>query len=120
MSAEAFLFATLSVDAGVTALVGAGADVRIFPDEAKEGVELPLIVFDQGSTSYERSLDDTVQAWRTTISVTCWAKTRLAAETLADAVVVAMGLVHEPVTASDSDFDQENQAYAAVVTFDLW
>jgi hypothetical protein len=120
MSAEAFLYGTLSAYAGVTAIVGAGAGARIYPDEAKEGAALPLIVYNQGTALPEFTLNNALAATQNSISVTCWAATRIAAEALADAVVLAMaaqGEIHGP---RDSDFDEANQAYAAVITFTFW
>lgn len=120
MSAEAFLVATLKNDAGVGALIGSGDAARIWSDQAREGEPLPLIVYEQGEATYSRSLDNALQATQNVFSVTCWAATRNAAELLGNAVVDAMATQAEFPLARASEFDEDNVAYAAVLSFGFW
>jgi hypothetical protein len=121
MSAEAFVNAALLSAPGVTALVGAGAAARIYPDEAVEGADLPLIVYERGNTTLEHTLlADRVVASTTPITVTCWAKKRIDAEALVDAVIAAMFVAQVPPLTRDGEYDDVNQAYGGVVAFEIW
>lgn len=120
MSAETFTYSTLSGAAAVTAIVGSGANARIYPDEAAQEAAPPLIVFERGSSDPEYTLDNTLATTRVRMNVTCWAATRIAAEALGDAVAAAMLAATVPTAERDSAFDAETQSYAAILAFDIW
>lgn len=120
MSAETFTYSTLSGAAGVTALVGTSPNSRIWPDQAPEGAEGTLIVFERADSQPEYTLLTELAATRVRMNVTCWADTRIAAETLGDAVAAAMLAAGVPVAERDGAFNSDMQAYAAVVGFEIW
>lgn len=120
MSAETFTKTTLFSAAGVTAIVGASPATRIWPDEAPNGAETPLIVFERADSDPIYTLNNTLATTRVRINISCWADTRLAAEALGDAVATAMLAATVPVAERDGAFNSDMQAYAAVVGFDIW
>jgi hypothetical protein len=120
VSAETLTNTALLAAAGVTAIVGAGAAARIYPDEAAQEATPPLIVFERGESQPEYTLNNTLAANRVQMNVTSWAATRVAAEQLADAVVAAMATAGYVTIARDGSFDAETQSYAAIVLFEVW
>ncbi|HJT63073.1 MAG TPA: DUF3168 domain-containing protein [Burkholderiales bacterium] len=120
MSAETLTYNALVGAAAVTAIVGAGASAKIYPDEAAQEAAPPLIVFERGDSDPEYTLDNTLAGNKVQIHVTSWAATRVAAEQLADACVTAMATAGYVSLARDGSFDAETQSYAAVVLFEVW
>lgn len=116
MSAESEVLAALVGAAGVVALVQS----RIYTDSAEQGVALPLIVFERRATAPVTTIHDGVPvAAKVTVAVSVWAKTRLVAEQIADAVQVAMGAVGVCINRF-AHYDNDTTAHAAVLDFDVW
>ena len=120
MSAETVTNSALLAAAGVTAIVGSGATAKIYPDEAAQAAEPPLIVFERGDSNPEYTLNNTLAGNRVQMNVTSWAATRIAAEALADETVAAMATAGYVMIGRDGSFDAETQTEAAVVLFEVW
>ena len=120
MSAETALFAALSGAPAVTAIVGAGAATRIYPDVVPQEIELPAVAFLRGATEYVHTLSALAVDQRATLDVICLAETRLAAEQLGDAVEAACVSARQPPASRRADYDHENGIWATVLTVDVW
>ena len=117
MSAQANVYAALAAAAAVTAIVG----TRIYPDEAPEDTEPPLVIHQATSIEPEYALDGALAFRRSIVSLTCWAATRAQANALADACAAA--LVSATMRWSgrdDSVFDVETGNYASVIAVEVF
>lgn len=75
--------------AGITALVGTGTAARIYPDQAKQGVDTPFLVYTRGpGGQVHRHLGGHAGPRLSIVHVYCWGDTRAAADGLAEAVKV--------------------------------
>lgn len=116
MRAEEEVYAGLSGDAAITALVA----TRIYPDLAAQSVSLPLIVFERRATQPIVTIhDDLPAASKVSISASAWAKNRLEAEQIADAIQIALRMIGISVNRF-AHYDPDTAAHAAVVDFDVW
>lgn len=107
----AAIFARLSGDAGVSALVGS----RIYPQEAPEDATYPLITFLQVSAgdNSARGLVGGQGHFRTLQQIDIWSRTALEAQQIATAVRVSMdghinqiwGGMNIPASLFDDQFD---------------
>ena len=80
----------LEANAGVTALIGAGATARIYPLVVPEGAVLPAITWQLISEPRMESMNGgTVLAW-TRLQFNCWARKYSQAAPLAQAVKAAL------------------------------
>lgn len=115
MSAESDLYAALTADVALAALVGE----RIYPDAIPQDEALPAVVF-ASRAEPDFGLDNTLLATRTVISIGCWGATRTSATAVADAVKAV--LVAQDLTWSgpDNGFDPEVGAYSATIDTDIW
>lgn len=73
------VYAALTGDATVGALVG----TRVYPEQAPDEADLPLIVY---GVRVGESVDGSAQMWQCTVTVSCYAATDAGAEALATAV----------------------------------
>lgn len=130
MSAEQDVKDALFASAALLALVGLDGlgNVKIYPDEIPEGEAVPAVVYERPDSQPEYTLDGALAVTRVSISITCWAKTRTAANAIALEVVGAMyaaGLSPTPnkggdQTAGGSVYEPELDEYGAVRVFDVW
>ena len=117
MSAESLINAALLAAGGVTAIVGAGAAARIYPDFQAEGGTLPAVVYQRSGTDYLYTIHSRIPTESTvTIDCHCLAATRLAAEQLADAVVAAIAAGDFMVVDRRQDFDPDVVTFDAIVS----
>ncbi len=117
MSAETALQALLAANSTVASIVG----TRISADRAEQGAARPLIVYARVSSQPFTALDGTHLRTQASIDVQCWADTRLAAETLADAVAAAVrGVTSQTVVGRSAVFDAELDAFGAVLNVNWW
>lgn len=117
MSAQQAVYAALAAAGPLTALIGQ----RLYPDEAPEDTELPLVIHQATLLQPETDLAGQVLARAVTLSVTCWAKERIAANALADAcctALLAAGIQWSQ--RDDSIFDVTTGAYASVIGVQAW
>ena len=103
MSAESDLYAALTADVALAALVAE----RIYPDAIPQDEPLPAVAF-VARAEPEFGLDNTLLATRTSAS---------AAAEAVKAVLVAQGLTW---TGPESGFDPEVGAYSATIETDIW
>ncbi len=114
--AEIQFYTAVVADAALTAAVAS----RVYPDIAAEGAPLPLIVYERRSSEPVTTIHDGAPvASKVSISASCWAKTRLAAEQLGDEMQLAVHQVASSVNRF-GHYDQDTAAYAAVIDFEVW
>lgn len=115
MSAESDLYAILSGDAAITALVG----TRIYPDAMPEETTYPAIVFSRTSTEPVGTISGQRFGEFASMQVGCWAKTRGASDAVATAVTDALIVAGEMDTARQGGFDPETGLFATTVDVTL-
>lgn len=116
MSAETDLRTLLLADAPTAALVAA----RISADRIEQGAARPFIVFTRTATLRDKTLSGQVAGVLVTLSVQCWADTRVTAEAVADAVQTAIEAVFHTVSNRDGGYDPDLDLEAAVLTVEWW
>jgi hypothetical protein len=116
MSPEELVVATLNAAAPVTALVGD----RIFPDEIPQERALPAIVYRRAATDPRFTLNDTLAATRALMRLSCWATSRLQAETIGDAAVAALVAQKIMPVGRDGFSDPETGEEAALLEVEVW
>lgn len=79
----AIVYVALAADAGVAALAG----TRIYPEQAPDEAELPLVVY---TVKAGEALDGQIGMWPCTVTANCYATTDAAAEALGVAVRAAL------------------------------
>jgi len=114
MSAETELYAALTSQAGLTALVGN----RIYPDAIPENVALPAVVFVRASTQPTHTLGGVLVCEFVSFTLTAWAESRAAAEAVADQISAALALSQNLPLGRSSGFDNEVGLYAVTVDAD--
>jgi hypothetical protein len=120
MSAETTFYAYLAGAAGVTAIVGAGASARIYPDVIPQDKALPAVAYARMVTEPVSTVHSGAQvAELVTMQAQCWAATRTAADALADAATAALAAQGEPPVARSVLFDDETGAFGTAVDFRL-
>ena len=115
MSAESDLYAALTADAPLAALVGE----RIYPDAIPQDEPLPAVVF-VALAEPEFGLDNTLLATRTVFSIGCWAATRTSATAVAEAVKAVLVAQDLTWAGPENGFDPEVGAYSATLDTDIW
>jgi hypothetical protein len=83
---ESALVTYLNTVASITAIVGA----RIYPLEVPQQAAYPAITYERESTEHVRSMQGESGLARTSLAVTCWARSYDTAKQLADAVRLAI------------------------------
>lgn len=117
MSAETLIYSTLSGAAGVTAIVA----LRIHPDFLAQEISLPAIVNQRADSEYINTIHSGLPvAIKVTMDTFCLASTRIGAETLADAVEVALPAGGFRVSGRRPEFDAETLTFAAIITSEVW
>lgn len=116
MSAETIVFSGLSSSVEVTTLVG----TRIYPDVAAQGSSLPLIVYERRASEIITTIHDGYPiATKSTMVVSSWADTKLAAETIAENAQIALRTMATSVDRY-GNYDEDTGSHAAVVEFEVW
>jgi hypothetical protein len=92
------IHAALVANAGVTALVGAGAAARIFPGIAEQGAERPYVVLTDVTDLPENSLDGgpADRLRQAVVQVDCYAIEYRAAKGLAKACTAVLAALSDP------------------------
>ena len=117
MSAQQSVYAVLAAAGAVTAIAGA----RIYPDEAAQDADLPLVIHQATAADPTYSISGQVLATKTTVAVTCWSASRSQSNALADACAAALLAADMPwVERDDSVFEVTTAAYASVLTVHVW
>lgn len=115
MSAETQLYALLSGNAGVTALVG----TRIYPDLIPEEKDSPYIGYERVATAPIATIHGSVPGTEVGMAVACWAETRVQAEEVADAVEAAMRAAGHVYRGRGAEIDAATGRLAATLDYEL-
>lgn len=86
MSTETEVYAALSGDAGVTALVS----TRIYPDVRPQDSAVPCVVYVRSATQVIQSIHGAILATVPSVDVTAISATRAECESVANAVLTAL------------------------------
>lgn len=113
MSAEATLYSLLSAAPGVTALVS----TRIYPDLVPEEKAAPYIGYERTSTQPIVAISGATLGEIVTLTLACWADTRIAAEALADAVTAALQTSVLTYVSRGSELDEPTGRSAATLDY---
>lgn len=119
MSVGSDVYDLLRVNVGVTALLGSGAAIRLFPNTIAQGVAMPAVAYAVNSDPVAL-LDGTVGIVQSRVVVQCWAEGIAQAQAVADAVQAAFQAAQVPLAARDGSFDAEIGLHAETVEFDWW
>lgn len=120
------IFNLLSTDADVTALIGSGADARIYATLGKQGGTFPQVVWQEIVSVAEQTHDDNQTLDRADIQFSCYAETALQAYAVRAAVraaLVAIGAmdgikVINPV--QRTFHDESIQRHNAILDLSFW
>lgn len=116
MTAEESIYAALSGNAGVTALVGS----RIYPDTIAEGQTGAAVVYARSETEPVITIGGTKLAERATIHLEAWADSREEAGAVIDACEAALLAAQIFPLNRASAYDPEVEAYAGVLDVVVW
>jgi hypothetical protein len=116
MSAESTVYDTLKNYAPLAAEVG----LRIFPEVAAQGSDLPLVVYSKTQTEDFNALTGARMLTRNRFQVSGWDLTRDRAEQMIDLVVAALAASGVPVEGRSTAFDEDVGLHGASVEFDTW
>lgn len=117
MKAEIAAYETLIADTAVSALV----ETRVYPDFIPVDKGLPSIGITRVNTEPLNTIHGSVPvAYNVTLELWCFAKSRSAAETLADAVELATAPAGFVLENRLPEFDSEAVVWATVLTVKFW
>jgi len=119
MTIEISLFDVLSGDAAIAALVG----TRIFPGLMPAATTMPAIVWQRIAGHDESALSGHSGLENARVQVSVWAKTRLAARTLAGLTKLALvndATLRATVLMDMDDYDPDSKDYRVTVDFSIW
>jgi hypothetical protein len=116
------LFQALSTDAGVTALLGAGALCRVYDaGEAPQGAQYPYATWQTISGNPENYLGDRPNIDQLRVQVDCWSKASMTqASQVADAVRYALESRGHQVDFGSTERDPDTGSYRYRMDFDFW
>lgn len=112
MSIETELRALLVTDSTVTALVAG----RVSADNIEQTASRPFVVYRRTDTDRQYTLTGELAGEDATITVQCWAETRLQADEVAEACEVCFLLNQRPTTGREADSDPELDLYVTQFT----
>lgn len=112
MTAETSFYSLLSGASGVTSLVS----TRIYPDVLPEGCAYPAIVFARNRTDPVQSVSGQSFGADVDLAVGVWAKTRTSADTVAAAVIAAIGSSEFVLNGREAAFDPETGLFATTLS----
>lgn len=115
MSAESQLYAILSADAPLSAMV----EDRIYPDLIPEGVAIPYVGYERANADPLRTLEGTVLAEDVGLVIACWAATRVQANQIADAVRAALAGTAWRYESATAEVDEATGRLAATLQVSL-
>lgn len=116
-SPEELIIEALNTNIDVTAIVAS----RIYPDFLGQKILLPAIVTQRSATEYINVIHGTPPvASNVSMDSYCLGASRLAAEKLADEVVIALSEAGFLVTDRRQDFEEDPITYITLVTCDIF
>jgi hypothetical protein len=116
MSIETELRALLVADAEVAALVA----TRVSADNIDQADARPFVVFRRADTDRSYTLSGALVGSMATLTVQCWAESRLAAEALADVCEAALLLDQRPTTNREADIDPDLDLFVTQFVVTWW
>lgn len=131
MSIHSGLYAFLTADAGVSALVGTRVYPLVIPDQVfDEATKRPCLVYGRQTVDPRKTFCETIALRRSTFAVDCYAKTMAVAQSLALAVKSALvdyrGAMDD-VTVSDVSLETETDLmdlepglFRVALSFAIW
>ena len=117
MSASDALFALLSQDAEVGAIVGLAASARIYPTAIPVDKDLPAIAYVESAEPIT-TIHGTVVGEDVTLAIACWATTRTEADALATAVQAALVASGRVWSRRTQGFDEQTGDMSSTVELD--
>lgn len=120
MSAESTFLTTMQAAGAVTAIVGTGSSVRIYPGAVPQDKSMPCIGYQRTATEITSTLSQAATDSRATLEVYCMATTSEGASALGDAVQAASAAAWFVPTSRQSVYDDERNEWADVLTLDYW
>lgn len=112
MSAESAVKTALEAS-GVTALVSD----RVYPDFIPQEADLPAIVYYRTDTGFVTMIDGSVSIERAQIAIGCYAETRAAAESVANAAKTALLAAGILPQARKGEYDSETESHIVAALF---
>lgn len=123
MTFETALFDLLKADAGVSALVGAGAAARVYPLLAPAEVETPYVTW-QRIASEPTDVIGRGNTLRVSVQVDCWARTFDEALALSEAVRGAIegsqGAIRGAMETDTDFFEDASRLYRRLGSYVLY
>jgi len=114
------IFATLSVNAGVTALIGSGDNCRCYPfGIAPVGTVIPYVTWYTVAGEPENKLTQGAFCDRLRCQVDCWANTGAASLALAQAVRSALEPISVMTSINLTEKDEETRIYRFSMDFEF-
>jgi len=120
LSAEQKTIDALKASTALTALVGSGDKLRIYPDIADENANTPYVEFERAAAEPVIYLDLSRAPINVTIVVTTWADSRVEAGTIAALIEDAMSFAGHTLRECPADYIPALHEYAAARAFDVW
>lgn len=95
---------------------------RVYPSLAPEGADLPRLVYTRSFTDPQNSLGGHALIDRVGVQIDCYARTKLAAHTLARQVRTVMAdQTFKAICTNERDlFDAESRLYRHTLEFTCW
>ena len=132
MTIEADIVTTLSAAAGVTSVIGSGANCRLYPAEAPQDVTYPCVVYQRIASTFEQAFGtaEPVAAYRPVFQFSCWSadvdsplNVRALAAAVRDALLAMTGSTVTVYTRSllgqREEFDEEGQLHRVDLDVEL-
>jgi len=124
VSAETSLYDALVADATTMTFIAVSgaspAEARVYPNVIPEKANLPAVAYQRNSTEYVQTVDGASPMGETaTLEVTCVARTRTAADSLADAVQSAAGPAGFFLIERGSQQVEDQQLWATTLTMSI-
>lgn len=116
MSAESEIYAALTADATLTALVG----TRIYPDALPEDGEFPAIVYMREDSNPQYAISGEYYGSFVTIGIQAWAQKRSVSNAVGVAAINAMMLAGMQHDSRKVGYDPEVGLFATVIGIDIF
>lgn len=116
ISAETQTISALLGWPALTALVNG----QVYPDLAPQDIEVPLVVYERASSDPTYTIHGQLVATVVTVTVQCWAATRIAAEAIGDAAIDAMSAADCVSSERRATYDSDTALYVSLIDFAVW
>ena len=129
MSIGTHVFGMLSIDAGVTAIVGAPPSCGVYPGVVPQEKGVPAVTYAVVGGAPAQTFDAEAQADNERVQITCWAMTYDEAVALAKAVRAALKNRDEQIARDigiqvrafqGSTFDGPTRRHGEIIDFSFW